>query len=196
MGSDRLPPQAVPSGEIGHKTPGKYSEPRSQHDICLIGLSGPYSEEPRVYRVRGNEQMFIVASPDYPLPLDIYIERAELISHPLIIEEQGSAGRAVVLHQFEKRGLLPRIGAEVNNIELAKKLALQKKGVALMFEPTIREDVGRGGLKIIRLQGGEIKLRAIDVLVNREVRLSPIAEAFRLAIKEHFDGNLHEMPPW
>ncbi len=36
---------------------------------------------------------------------------------------------------------------------------------------------------------------AIDVLVNREERLSPAAEAFLLVIKEHFNGNLHEVPP-
>ncbi|MFH1112505.1 MAG: LysR family transcriptional regulator [Pseudomonadota bacterium] len=167
-----------------------------KHDICLIGVCSPYSDRLRLYRIPRNEQLVFVASPEYPLPLDTPVTWTDLISHPLIVEDEGSAGRAIALRHFEKRGLSPRIGAEVNNIELAKELARQKKGVALMFEPNVREELIRGDLRVIHLQEGEIRLGAIDVLVSKEIRLSPTAEAFLGAIKEHFNGNLCEMSPW
>jgi DNA-binding transcriptional LysR family regulator len=166
-----------------------------KQDICFIGVLYPYSERLRLFRAPLDERLLLVASPEYPLPVDKPTKWAELISHPLIIQSEGSASRAIILHHFKKRELQPLIGAEVNNIELGKELARQKKGVALMFEPNIREEVARGGLRIVELEGGDIRMGAIDVLVNREERFSPAAEAFMLVAKEHFNGNLHEMPP-
>jgi DNA-binding transcriptional LysR family regulator len=166
-----------------------------KQDICLIGVLSPYSERLRLYRIPVDERLFFVASPQYPLPIDKPIKWAELISHPLIIQSEGSASRQIILHHFKKRGLQPLIGAEVNNIELGKELARQKKGVALMFEPNIRDEVARGGLRIVEIEGGDIKMGAIDVLVNKEERLSPAAESFLLVIKEHFSGNVQEIPP-
>ncbi|MCL4553518.1 MAG: LysR family transcriptional regulator, partial [Candidatus Marsarchaeota archaeon] len=132
-------------------------------DVCLIGVLSPYSERLRLYRIPVDERLFFVASPEYPLPVDAPITWAELVSHPLIIQSEGSASRAIVLHHFKKRGLQPLIGAEVNNIEMGKELARQKKGVALMFEPNIRDEVARGVLRLVELEGGDIRMGAIDV---------------------------------
>lgn len=164
-----------------------------KQDICLIGVLAP-CERLRLYRIPVDERLVFVASPEYPLPADQPIRWAELISHPLIIQSEGSASRAIILHHFEKRGLQPLIGAEINNSELAKRLARQKKGVALMFEPNIKEEITSGDLRVVELEGGDIKMGSIDVLVNKEVWLSPAVEAFLLVTKVHFGGNLHEIP--
>jgi DNA-binding transcriptional LysR family regulator len=138
--------------------------------------------------------MLFVTSPQYPLPMDAPVKWSQLVRHPLIIQSEGSAARGMVLRQFKKRGLVPIIGAEVNNIELAKEFTRQNKGVAIMFEPNIRQEVARGELKIIQLEDGWIKVGAIDILVNREERLSPSVESFLMLIKKHFNTTLCEVP--
>ena len=163
-------------------------------DICLVGLLPFHNERLHVYRIPRNEQTVFVASPEYPLPVDKPMKWGQLVSYPLIIPSEGSAARILVLHHFKKRGLKPLIGAEVDNIEFAKELARQKKGLAIMFEPNVREEVARGALQIIQVQDCDMKIGGIDVLINREALLSPAAENFLAVIKEHFSDNLYEMP--
>ena len=155
----------------------------------------PYGQRVRLYRIPRDEPLVFVASPEYPLPKDKPIKWTELSSCPLIIQSEGSSTRAICLHHFKKRGLEPLVGAEVDNIELAKELVRQSKGLALMFEPNVREEVSRGVLRTVGLEDGEIKMGAIDVLIHREVRQSPSTEVFLMTMKEHFGGNLQEIPP-
>ncbi len=102
--------------------------------------------------------------------------------------------RAAALHNFKKRGLKPLIGVETDNIQFMKELARQKTGVALMYEPNVREEVARGDMKIIGVEDGEIKLGGIDILMHRE-NASPAARSFFTLIKEHFEGIIQEVPP-
>jgi DNA-binding transcriptional LysR family regulator len=162
-------------------------------DICMVGVLAPYKKRLRAYRIHSDERLVFVASPNCALTNGTPIAWSELISHPLIIQAEGSASRAIILHQFKKRGLTPNIGAEVNNIYLAKELARQKKGLAFMFEPNIRQEVDRGELKVIPMEDGPIKMGAIDILVHREERLSPSVESFLMVVKEYFNNSLNEI---
>ena len=105
--------------------------------------------------------------------------------HPLILQSEGSTARAIMLKHFEERNLIPLIGAEVDNIECAKELARQKKGVALMFLPNVREEVAQKALAIIPITDGDITL-GIDIAQNEEMATSPVVEAFLGVIQEHF----------
>jgi DNA-binding transcriptional LysR family regulator len=163
-------------------------------DICMIGVLFPYDERVRLFRIPVNEQLVFVAAPGYPLPLDKPVKWTQLATHPLIIQPEGSASRATLLDHFKRRGLKPLIGAEVNNMELAKQLARQKKGIAFMFETNIVEEVENKRLNIIGVEDGKICMGAIDVLVNKEDRLSPTVEALLALTKIHFGGNVFEMP--
>ncbi|MFZ7112959.1 MAG: LysR family transcriptional regulator [Desulfatiglandales bacterium] len=165
-----------------------------KHDISIVGVLPHRNERLRLYRIPTELQLVLVASPDYPLPFDRPVKWTHLISHPLIVQSEGSAGRAIVLNHFKKRGLKPLIGAEVSNIELAKQLARQKKGVAVMFEPNIQEEIAQGQLRIVQVEDGKISMGAIDVLVNQEERLSPAVESFLILIKKHFKGIGYEVP--
>ncbi|MDR3568654.1 MAG: LysR family transcriptional regulator [Syntrophobacteraceae bacterium] len=164
-------------------------------DICIIGILFPYNDRLRLFRIPVDEQLFLVAAPDYPLLPDTPVKWSQLASHPLIIQSEGSASRAILLNHFKKRGINPLIGAEVNNVELAKQLARQKKGIAFMFEANIREEVEAGRLRVIPTEDGNIRMGGIDVLVNKEERLSPTVESLLAVIREHFKGCLHEMAP-
>lgn len=163
-------------------------------DICCVGQAGVgWSTYPtgRVtgYRVPEVEKMVFVASPDYPLSTDAESKWEDLAREPLILPTEGSTSRLVVLEHFRRRGLSPIIGTEVDNIAYTIEFALQKKGIALMFWPNVREEVAAGRLKVIPVAGGDIKL-GIDILINREIALSPLARDFITLLKDHF-GEMH-----
>ena len=164
-------------------------------DICMVGILFPYSERVRLFRIPAKERLCFVAPPDYPLPSDGLLTWAQLASYPLIIQAEGSASRALLLNYFKKKGIRPLIGAEVNNVALAKKLACQKKGIAFMFEANIQEELASEKLKIIPMEDGDIRMGGIDILVKHEENLSPTVESFLTLINEHSKGNLVEMAP-
>ncbi len=161
-------------------------------DICLIGPSPPYDERLRLYRVITGGSMVLIAGSTYPLPSDLPVMWSDLTGHPLIVHSEGAVGRTLLLHQFEKRGLQPLIGVEVDNVAFMKRLAIENKGLAFMYEPIIRDEVSRGDLKIIRVEGGELSLGGIDILVPREI-ISPVASAFLGLIRERFGEKVREM---
>jgi DNA-binding transcriptional LysR family regulator len=165
-----------------------------RHDICFVGRaflsSFKYpSGNLTVYRIPEVERISFVASPQYPVEYDAEISWEELAHQPLIIQTEGSTIRRVVLGHFKKRGLTPMIGTEVDNIRCARELARQRKGVAPMFWPNVKDDVATGKLRVIKVEDGDIRL-GIDILLNREIALSQLARDLILLFEEHFGSSI------
>jgi DNA-binding transcriptional LysR family regulator len=157
-----------------------------KYDVCLVGTLRDIDKRLQVFRIPQVEKMVLVASPDYPLVYKKKVNWKDLVNYPLIIQSEGSVAREIILEHFKSRGLRPLIGAEVDNIECAKELARQKKGVALMFQPNIKDEVAREKLKIVPVIDGEIRL-GIDIVTNRETSLSPAIKALLPVIEEYFN---------
>jgi DNA-binding transcriptional LysR family regulator len=155
-----------------------------KHDICLIGSFNRF-ERLRVLRIHEVEQLVFVASPQHPLANGAPVSWEDVARWPLIIQREGSMAREILNQNFRERGLKPSIGTEVGNPECIKGLAREMRGIALMFLPSVREDFALGRLKMIPLVDGPIKLD-IDILMNRELAMSPVAEAFLKVIREYF----------
>jgi len=163
-------------------------------DICLVGTLREINKRLQVLRIPQVEQMVLVANPSYPLVKKSEVKWQDLVNYPLIIQSEGSIARETILEHFRNRNLNPLIGAEVDNVECAKELARQKKGVALMFLPNIKEEVALKKLKIIPVKDGEIRL-GIDIARNQEMALSPLSNAFLSVIEKHFAYLLHRESP-
>jgi DNA-binding transcriptional LysR family regulator len=155
-------------------------------DICLTGTLPKIDKKLQVTRIPEMERMVLVASPDYPLARKPEVKWEDLATHPLILQSEGSTAREVILTHFASRNLIPTIGAEVDNVECVKQLALQKKGVALMFLPYIREEVAKGRLITIPVVDGDIRL-GIDIVTNQDIPASPLLKAFMDVVEKHFD---------
>jgi DNA-binding transcriptional LysR family regulator len=156
-----------------------------KHDICLIGSMSGLDERLSALRIPEVERMVFVASPEHPLAKASTVKWEDLVRYPFIAQHKGSMAREVLDQHFEERGLKPSIGTEVDNLECIRGLAREMRGIALMFLPNIRDDLALGRLKIIPLLDGEIKL-GIDILMNRELAMSPALEAFLKVIVEYF----------
>lgn len=154
-------------------------------DICLVGTLREINHRLQVLRIPEVEQMVFVANPDYPLLKKSEIKWEDLINHPLILQSEGSIARERILEYFRNRNLYPLIGAEVDNIECAKELARQKKGVAFMFLPNVKEELALHKLKIIPVSGDAIRI-GIDIVSNKEMAPGPLTNAFLDVIKKHF----------
>jgi len=155
-------------------------------DLCIVGTLPSIDKRLQAIRIPEVERMVLVASPDYPLVRKTNVKWEDLVSYPLILQSEGSTGRVIILQHFARRNLKPLIGAEVDNIQCAKDLARQKKGVALMFLPHVRQEVAQGRLTIIPVTDGEIK-SGIDIVRNREMAMSPVLKAFLDVVEGHFN---------
>jgi DNA-binding transcriptional LysR family regulator len=157
-----------------------------KYDVCLVGTLQAVDRNLRVIHFPVVEKMVFVANPEY-IPNDkCELTWDELATYPLILQPEGSTARAILLKHFADRHLVPMIGAEVDNIECAKVLARQKKGLALMFLPNVHEEVTQGRLAIVPIADGGISL-GIDIVLNEEVATSPIMEGFLGVIRERLD---------
>ena len=163
-----------------------------KHDICLTGTLCTSCNRLSGFRIPQVERMVFVASLDFPLAWDTEVTWEDLARQPIIVPSEGSDARKVVLSEFRKRGFEPVIGAEVDNIEFAKELVRQKKGVAFMFHPNVKEDIAAKKLRIIKVSGCDIRL-GMDILVNPEISLSPLAEEFMKLIKARFNCEIREL---
>lgn len=156
-----------------------------QHDLCIVGTIGPTHEGLQVFRIPGIDTMVLVASPYNMVSLKKSVTWKELEEYPLILLGEGSAARDQILNEFEKRGLRPRIAADIDSIEGMKQLIAAGKGVGLMFPPNVSEEIRLGKLKSVPLKSGEPKID-IGVVINREINISPPAERFLALIREYF----------
>lgn len=154
-------------------------------DICLVGTLKEINNRLQVLRIPQVEQMVFVANPDYPLVKKKEVKWEDLVHYPLILQPEGSIARERILEHFRNRNLNPLVGAEVDNVECAKELARQKKGIAFMFLPNVKEELALQKLKIIPVIDGEIRI-GIDIAWNKEMSPAPLSNAFLNVIKKHF----------
>jgi len=157
-----------------------------QHDICLVGTLTQPNERLKVFRIPLVEQMVFVTGSACPLVAAQNIEWKDLVQYPLILQSEGSLARKTALYQFTSRGLEPIIGAETDNVECAKDLVRQGKGIALMFFPNVKEELAKGTLRTLPLTDSEIRF-GIDILINKEMPPSPLIEAFLVVIKDYLN---------
>jgi DNA-binding transcriptional LysR family regulator len=162
-----------------------------QHDICLVGTLVQPNERLKVFRIPLVEQMVFVTGARCPLVAGQTVEWKDLVQYPLILQSEGSLARKTALHLFSSRGLEPIVGAETDNVECAKDLVRQGKGIALMFLPNVKEELAQGTLKTLPIADLEIRY-GIDILINKEMPQSPVMEAFLAVIKDYLDYDLFQ----
>jgi DNA-binding transcriptional LysR family regulator len=171
-----------------------------KYDVCLTGTLPEVDKKLHIMRMPEMEKLVLVASPDFPLYHEPPMKWENLVNYPLILQCEGSTGREAILRHFASRNLTPTIGTEVDNVEFGKRLALQSKGLALMFHPYVAEEVAQGKLAIIPVADKEIRL-GIDVVTNQEAPTPPLLRAFLDVIENHFGypldypGDDHETAP-
>jgi DNA-binding transcriptional LysR family regulator len=97
-----------------------------------------------------------VASPRHPLARRRRLDLATLAEAPLLGHKEGSVTRSLVSGLMTSRGVPPRFAMEVSSPEVLRQLARSGFGVAVLPEVSVREDVRRGHLTILKVAGWEL----------------------------------------
>ena len=125
------------------------------------------------------EKLLVVSSPDNPITAKNSVSVNELGTIPFIWREKGTQTRKLVKKWFEKRAgrNYPGKSIELQNIEAAKRMAVEGYGITIIPESAVRRDIDSGLLKALDLKSFDLTVDFYLFHLNGKV-FSKTAETF------------------
>lgn len=146
-----------------------------KHELAIAGgITFPKWVVSKTFRT---EELLLVAAPDHPIAIRESITVEELAKIPLILREEGSTSRSLVMDMFKERDLSPNIAYEASNLEFIKKLGMRGEGLHFVSRKGVEAELASGVLKEIRIEDVHL-IMDTSVIYLKHVRLSKIATAF------------------
>ena len=111
----------------------------------------------------------------------------QLAEIPLILKDEKSATRHIVLRELDKLKVKPNIIVESDNMEFIKDLVKRGKGFTFLPEICVMKELKQKELKVIKIKGVNLKYE-IYMFVLKNKSLSPCAQIFweyLLSIKQN-----------
>lgn len=136
------------------------------------------------------ENILLIASPDHPLALKGAVALEEVSRVPLIMREEGSGTRKIVMEAFRKRDLTPTILYEASNLEFTKELLRRGEGASFIVEPVVHNELKQGILKEVKILNVELSMDAYIVFLNVK-NLSRIAGCFMNMVLNKANDTVH-----
>jgi DNA-binding transcriptional LysR family regulator len=106
----------------------------------------------------------------------------ELALSGLVMRDPTAYLHAITTAYFVAAGTAPRILMELNNTEACKRVVLAGLGAALLPQMAIHEELRRGDLVALRVDGHPAPRRAIHLMTRAGAEVSPTANAFLRAL--------------
>ena len=110
------------------------------------------------------EDVPVVVSRGHPFARRARISVEELALSGLVIRDPAAYLHTLTLAYFASAGTAPRILMELDNTEACKRVVLAGFGAALLPEMAIREELRRGELVVVRVEGVSTPERTIHAL--------------------------------
>jgi DNA-binding transcriptional LysR family regulator len=129
------------------------------------------------------DELVLIASPNSGLFRMGETEFRELDGKPLIIREEGSAIRSLLLKEFEKEGIKPNIVMELGNSDAIKELVNQGIGLSILTWPMISDEIKRGRLRTVRLTDKKLTIN-VDIIFHRSRESSRLIQVFKDLVLE------------
>lgn len=136
----------------------------------------PVNEKLKTYTISTERMEFVVGS-SHRLANKPKLSIDDILREPILVHGVGSATRLTFLEFFEKHQVKPNIALEAENVEMVKKCLLMGKALALMFPPLMKEELEKGLLKTLAVDGVNIFIDVQLVFLASRV-LSPSAKKF------------------
>jgi DNA-binding transcriptional LysR family regulator len=108
---------------------------------------------------------------------------ADLKGERIILREEGSATRDIILNLFKKYHFDPNILLEGGSAEFIKEIVKEGKGISFFVLLSIKEEMERGIFKPLRLSSERLFLNVRVCFLEKE-SLSPYAKNFLRVLKE------------
>lgn len=97
------------------------------------------------------EELVLITCNDHPLSAKESVSLQEIAEYPLVIREEGSSTRKVVLSALESMKITPSVLIDVRSTEFIKEWVSQGKGVSILIKRAVMDDE-RKYLKVIPLK--------------------------------------------
>lgn len=133
------------------------------------------------------EEIILVASPENDLAKMGSVTVEELSKIPLIMREEGSGTRTVVVEMFKKNSLSPTVLYEASNLECIKELLIRGEGASFIVRSAVNKELSAGQLAEIQVQGTSLLMESNVVFINKDT-LSRAALAFLNCLFTKKDG--------
>ncbi len=136
------------------------------------------------------ENVLLVISPEHPLAKMEAVTLREVSRIPLIMREEGSGTRKIVMEAFRNKGLAPTVLYEASNLEFTKELIKRGEGASFIVEPVVRNELAQGVLKELTISDVKLSMDAYIVFLNRN-DLSRTATCFINMLVSRPDETVH-----
>jgi DNA-binding transcriptional LysR family regulator len=148
---------------------------------CEIGVIGSRPEDKGLtQREFIQDELILIAGPDFPLPTIKKRDVKELLKIPFVIRERGSGSRAAMEKRLSEMGVDPgklNIVAEMGSTEAIKQAVKAGLGLSIVSSLAVAEDLHYKTL--IKVSIGEKKLmRSFYIITSRQRSKSPACQAF------------------
>lgn len=151
------------------------------HDQLELALVGARLKEQRLDCDEAfADELVLTLFPGHPWAGRESVRPEELAAEPFILREPGSGTRLVMTQALREHGFDParlRVVAEMGSSEAVRQGIRFRLGISILSSLAVAEDVRRGDLATVPLEG--VRIRRPFYLVRRKGRqLSPLALAF------------------
>jgi DNA-binding transcriptional LysR family regulator len=123
------------------------------------------------------EAVPVVVSKAHPFAARGRIGIDDLARSGLVMRDPTAYLHAITVAYFAEAGTAPRILMELNNTEACKRVVLAGLGAALLPQMAIHDELRRGDLVTLRVEGHPAPKRTIHLMTRAGADVSPTANA-------------------
>jgi DNA-binding transcriptional LysR family regulator len=143
-------------------------------DIAIMGR--PPAGVDVEMRLLGKHPHIIVAAAGHPLARKRKSVPADLAAETFITRERGSGTRMLMEEFFQKTGLTPKVGMEMDSNETIKQAVIAGLGIAFISQHTVSHELEEGRLVALKVTGLPV-MRQWHALRRVDKILLPPAQA-------------------
>jgi len=161
-------------------------------DNVEFGIIGAKLNHPSLHYEKYDEDEIIVVAPsDHPLTRKKKVNLEELLKEPWIIREEGSGTQMAIEKALRKKGKSLKqfnVVMEMGSTSSVKEGVKARLGLAFISRRAAEEELNRGFLSRIDVEGIEPISRQIYIVSHRGRTLSPIGMKFLRFLKRKKEG--------
>ncbi|WP_227937692.1 selenium metabolism-associated LysR family transcriptional regulator [Alkalihalobacillus deserti] len=164
------------------------------HSLDLGMIEAPVEDPDLILEPFMEDELVIIAKPDFFYKEKLNITQEELTKLPLILREKGSGTRTVMTQHLIKNGLNPdklNIFLEMGSTEAVKSAVEAGLGVSIISRNAIKKELRLNSLKTYNLKGISLS-RHFYIVCRRDTVLKPIVETFLKSSKSILAENTFE----
>lgn len=125
----------------------------------------------------GHEEILLIVRPDHELAKQDSITIEKLSKIPLIMREEGSGTRRVIMEMFKKADCTPTILHEASNFGLIIELMEIGEGASFVVKSAVEKELEKGILKAIKIIDASLMMN-VNIVYLSEKTLSKTGRAF------------------